>query len=245
MKKKGGGKVYGVNSFTVSTHRIHTSIHDEATRLGINISAAVEEVLTIKIQAMGGSALEGLEDELRRKREEDMLLHVSIENLKKRISEMKAGIAASVNNREISMTLALGPAYLLKKLLQDTQWAIMPVLEKIQSDELEPGMKVVQTSEKYIIVETPDLKIMPDPLMLREKVGCNFDVEKVRSDIFANTIFTGHVEDFKQRYMVGEWKLYDEKRHRKIRDNVMREIRGSVWTQQAKESIEKPWTVAK
>ena len=240
--KTNKGKVYGANGFTVSTYRIHTSIHDQAVTYGINVGAALEEILTIKIQAMGGNALEGLEDELKRKREEDTLLHVSMEALEKRIVEMKAGIAALVNDREISTTLMLGPAYLLRKLLQDTRWAIMPVLEKIQPNELEPGMKIVQTSEKYIIVETSNLKIMPDPSMLKEKVGCSFDVEKVKSDIFAHSAFNGYIEDFKQRYMVGEWKLYDEKRHRKIRDEVMREIHGLIDPQQAKESIEKPWT---
>ncbi|MHB1708779.1 MAG: hypothetical protein ACYCT2_04805 [Thermoplasmataceae archaeon] len=241
--KTNKGKVYGNHSFSVSTHRIPTSIHDEATRLGINISSALEEILTIKIQAMGGSALQGMEDELRRKREEDMLLHSSIETLEKRIDEEKAKIAAAVNDRETSATLQLGPAFVLRKQLQETRWAIVPVLKNIQAKELEPGMKVVQKSEKYITVETPELKIMPDPSVLREKIGSNFSVDKVRSDIFSGTVFTGYIEDVKQRYEVGEWRHYEETKHRKIRDSIIGEMSGTlnVPVDEAKERIENPW----
>lgn len=241
--KTNRGKVYGDHSFSVSTHRIPTSIHDEATRLGINISGALEEILTIKIRAMGGSALQGLEDELKRKREEDMILHSSIAGLEKRIGEERAKIAAAVADREVSTTLALGPSYIIRKLLRDTRWAIVPVLKNIQPGDLEPGMKVIQKSEKYITVETSDLKIMPDPATLREKAGCNFNAEKVRSDIFSGTVFTGYIEDFKQRYEVGSWKNYDDARHRRIRDAVIEEMSGSVnlAVDKAKETIEKPW----
>ena len=241
--KTNRGKVYGDHSFSVSTHRIPTSIHDEATRLGINISGALEEILTIKIRAMGGSALQGLESELQRKREEDMILHASIADLEKRIGEERAKIAAAVADREVSMTLALGPSYVIRKLLRDTRWAIVPVLKNIQPGELEPGMKVVQKSEKYITVETSDLKIMPDPATIREKAGCNFNADKVRSDIFSGTVFTGYIEDFKQRYDVGSWKNYDDARHRKIRDAVIEEMSGSINlpVETAKEAIEKPW----
>ena len=236
-------KVYGDHSFSVSTHRIPTSIHDEATRLGINISGALEEILTIKIRALGGSALQGLEDELRRKREEEMLLHSSITALEKRISEEKAKIAAAVADREVSTTLTLGPAFVLRKLLQDTRWAIVPVLKNIQPEELEPGMKVVQKSWKYITVETPDLKIMPDPVVLREKIGCNFNADKVRSDIFSGTVFTGYIEDIRERYEVGTWRNYDDAKHRKIRDAVIAEMSGSLDlpAEKAKERTEKPW----
>ena len=241
--KTNRGKVYGDHSYSVSTHRIPTSIHDEATRLGINISGALEEILTIKIRAMGGSALKGLEDELRRKREEEMLLHSSIADLEKRIGEEKAKIAAAVADREISTTLTLGPAFVLRKLLQDTRWAIVPVLKNIQPGELEPGMKIVQKSGKYITVETPDLKIMPDPAVLRERIGCNFNADKIRSDIFAGTVFTGYIEDFKQRYEVGTWKNYDDAKHRKIRDAVIAEMSGSLDlpVERVKERIEMPW----
>ena len=192
---------------------------------------------------MGGSALKGMEDELRGKREEEMLLHSSITDLEKRIGEEKAKIAAAVADREISTTLTLGPAFVLRKLLQDTRWAIVPVLKNIQPNELEPGMKVVQKSGKYITVETPDLKIMPDPAVLREKIGCNFNADKVRSDIFSRTVFTGYIEDFKQRYEVGTWKNYDDARHRKIRDAVIAEMSGSLDlpVEKAKEKIEMPW----
>ncbi len=241
--KTNKGKVYGDHSFSVSTHRIPTSIHDEATRLGINISGALEEILTIKIRAMGGSALQGMEDELRKKREEEVLLHSSIVALEKRIDEEKAKIATAVNDRETSTTLTLGPSYMLRKLLKETRWAIVPVLKNIQPNELEPGMKVVRKSEKYITVETADLKIMPDPSVLREKIGCGFSIDKVRSDVFSETVFTGYIEDFKQRYEVGEWRHYDEAKHRKIRDAIIGEMSGTlnVPVDEAKERIETPW----
>ncbi|MHB1708726.1 MAG: hypothetical protein ACYCT2_04540 [Thermoplasmataceae archaeon] len=226
--KTNRGKVYGDHSFVVSSHRIPTSIHDEATRLNINFSSTLLEALTIKIRAMGGSALQGMEDELRRKREEYMLLHSSIETLEKRIDEEKAKIAAAVNDRETSATLQLGPSYILRKLLKETRWAVVPILTNIQPNELEPGMKVVQKTEKYITVETADLKIMPDPSVLREKVGSNFSVDKVRSDIFSGTVFTGYIEDVKQRYEVGEWRHYEETKHRKIRDAVIAEVSGTA-----------------
>jgi hypothetical protein len=119
--KTNRGKVYGDHSFSVSTHSIPTTIHDEATKLGINISGALEEILTIKIRAMGSSALQGLESELRRKREEDMNLYASIADMEKRIGEEREKIAAAVADREVSMTLALGPLYIVRKLLQDTR----------------------------------------------------------------------------------------------------------------------------
>jgi len=237
------GKVYGDHSFSVSTHRIPTSIHDEATRLGINISGALEEILTMKIQAMGGSALQGLEDDLRKKREEDMLLHSSISTLEKRIEEEKAKMAAAVNDREISVTLQLGPAFILRKLMRETGWAIVPVLRNISQSELEPGMKVIRNDGKYLTVETAELKIMPDPMVLREKIGCSFNLEKVRSDIFSGTMFTGYLEDFKRWYEVAEWRHYDESRHRKVRDSVIAEMSDitDIPPNSAKEKIELPW----
>ena len=117
------------------------------------------------------------------------------------------------------------------------------MLKNIQPGELELGMKVVLKSEKYIPVETSDLKIMPNPVTLRGKARGRFNADKVRSDIFSGTVFTGYIGDFKQRYDVWSWKNFDDARHGKIRDVVIEEMSGSINlpVETAKEAIEKPW----
>ena len=83
--KTNTGKVYGTNSYTVSTHRIPTSLHDEAVRLGIFISETLAEVLLAKIRARGGYCIEVMQLQLLKKKEERELLDQTIRDLEKNI----------------------------------------------------------------------------------------------------------------------------------------------------------------
>ena len=97
--KTNPGKVYGTKSYTVSTHRIPTSLHDEAVRLGISISDTLAEGLLAKIRARGGSGIEALRIQLLKKKEERELLDQTIKDLEKSIEIEEEKLREAYNAR--------------------------------------------------------------------------------------------------------------------------------------------------
>jgi len=220
------GKIYGKNSYTVSTHRIPTELHDEAIRFGISISETLSEALIARIRARGGSGIEGMRIQLQKKREELELLSNSIRDLERNIQEEENRLKKIYDSREMDLTLRLGPAFLLRKICRSTTFNVMPKIDRISLKELEPGMKVVEKASDYILVETDEKHILPDPEGFIQRINASFDVEQLRSDIMANSLFLGYIEDFKVRYKVGDWKVYIPDRHKEIRNSIVEEIRG-------------------
>jgi hypothetical protein len=220
------GKIYGKNSYTVSTHRIPTELHDEAIRFGISISETLSEALIARIRARGGSGIEGMRLQLQKKREELELLTNSIRDLERNIQEEENRLKKIYDTREMDLTTRLGPAFLLRKILSTTTFSVMPRIVRIPLHDLEPGMKVVERKDDYILVETDEKHILPDPEGFSRRINSNFDVEALRNDIMGNSLFLGYIEDFKIKYNVGDWKTYIPDRHAEIRKNIMEEISG-------------------
>lgn len=218
------GKVYGANSYTVSTHRIPTSLHDEAVRLGISISDTLTEGLLAKIRARGGSGIEALRLQLLKKKEERELLEQTIKELEKSIEIEEEKLREANNAREIDLTLKLGPAYILREKCRHTNFMIMPDLAKISYRDLEPGMKIVESMDNYVLVETNEKHVMPDPDVFQRDTKASFDAESIRNDIMNSSLFLGSIQEFKERYSVGSWKTYIPERHSEIRKAILKEL---------------------
>ena len=231
--KTNPGKIYGDKSFTVSTYRILTELHDEAVRYGIPLSETLNEALIAKIRSRGGSGIEAMRLQLQRKMEELELLKNTIRDLQKSIGQEEERLRKVYDAREIDLTLRLGPAYLLREICKHTTFTIMPRINRISLDELEPGMKIVERKENYVLVETDEKHILPDPEGFMKRINSDFDLELMASDIMGNTLFVGYLEDFRQRYKVGEWKNYVPEKHEEVRKNVIKEINGSERKEEA------------
>ena len=225
--KTNPGKIYGDKSFTVSTYRILTEIHDEAVRFGIPLSETLNEALIAKIRARGGLGIEAMRLQLQRKMEEFELLKNTISDIQKNIEQEEERLRKVYDAREIDLTLRLGPAYVLRELCRHTTFTIMPRINRISLDELEPGMRIVERKENYVLVETDEKHILPDPEGFLKKLNSTFDLELLTNDIMNNTLFLGYIEDFKLRYKVGNWKTYILERHSDIRKNIIEELNGS------------------
>ena len=232
--KTNPGKVYGTNSYTVSTHRIPTSLHDEAVRLGISISDTLAEGLLAKIRARGGSGIEAMRLQLLKKKEERELLDQTIKDLQKNIEIEEEKLREAYNAREIDLTLKLGPAYLLRKKCKLSNFMIMPKIARISLHDLEPGMRIVEKKENYVLVETDERHILPDPEGFMDEIKVPFDSESLRNDIMSNSLFLGYIEEFKEKYKVGNWKAYVPEKHAEIRKAILEEIGGE---QEAQEMV--------
>ncbi|MCL5882102.1 MAG: hypothetical protein M1592_05915 [Candidatus Thermoplasmatota archaeon] len=231
--KTNPGKVYGTKSYTVSTHRIPTSLHDEAVRLGISISDTLAEGLLAKIRARGGSGIEALRIQLLKKKEERELLDQTIKDLEKSIEIEEEKLREAYNAREIDLTLKLGPAYMLRKKCKLSNFMIMPKIARISLHDLEPGMKIVERKENYVLVETDEKHILPDPEGFMGEIRAPFDSESLRNDIMNNSLFLGYIEDFREKYKVGSWKVYVPEGHAEIRKAILEEL---GWKQETQET---------
>ena len=225
--KTNPGKIYGDKSFTVSTYRILTELHDEAVRFGIPLSETLNEALIAKIRARGGSGIEAMRLQLQKKMEELELLKNTIRHLQKSIDQEEERLRNIYDAREIDLTLRLGPTYVLRELCRHTTFTIMPRINRISLDELEPGMRIVERKENYVLVETDEKHILPDPEGFLRRIDSNFDLESMINDIMNNSLFLGYIEDFKLSYKVGNWKKYVPERHADIRKNIIQELNGS------------------
>ncbi len=225
--KTNPGKIYGDKSFTVSSYRILTELHDEAIRFGIPVSETLTEALIAKIRARGGSGIEAMRLQLQKKVEELELLKNNIRDLQKSIDQEEERLRKVYDAREIDLTLRLGPAYVLRELCKHTTFTIMPRINRIELDALEPGMRIVERKENYVLVETDEKHILPDPEGFLRKINSTFDLELLANDIMNNALFLGYLEDFKMRYKVGDWKTYIVDRHADIRKNIIEELNGS------------------
>ena len=225
--KTNPGKIYGDKSFTVSSYRILTELHDEAIRFGIPVSETLTEALIAKIRARGGSGIEAMRLQLQKKVEELELLKNNIRDLQKSIDQEEERLRKVYDAREIDLTLRLGPAYVLRELCKHTTFTIMPRINRIELDALEPGMRIVERKENYVLVETEEKHILPDPEGFLRKINSTFDLELLANDIMNNALFLGYLEDFKMRYKVGDWKTYIVDRHADIRKNIIEELNGS------------------
>ena len=103
----------------------------------------------------------------------------------------------------------------------------MPRINRIELEALEPGMRIVERKENYILVETDEKHILPDPEGFLRKINSTFDLELLANDIMNNALFLGYLEDFKMRYKVGDWKTYIVDRHADIRKNIIEELNGN------------------
>ena len=225
--KTNPGKIYGDKSFTVSTYRIPTELHDEAVRYGIPLSESLIEALIAKIRARGGSGIEAMRLQLQKKMEELELLKNTINELQNNIELEEERLRKVYDAREMDLTLRLGPAYVLRELCKNTTFTIMPKINRISLQELEPGMKIVERKENYVLVETDEKHILPDPEGFLRKINSTFDLELLANDIMSNSLFLGYLEDFKLRYKVGDWKTYIPERHAEIRKNIIYELNGN------------------
>ena len=225
--KTNPGKIYGDKSFTVSSYRILTELHDEAIRFGIPVSETLTEALIAKIRARGGSGIEAMRLQLQKKVEELELLKNNIRDLQKSIDQEEERLRKVYDAREIDLTLRLGPAYVLRELCKHTTFTIMPRINRIELDALEPGMRIVERKENYVLVETDEKHILPDPEGFLRKINSTFDLELLTNDIMNNALFLGYLEDFKLRYKVGDWKTYIPERHADIRKNIIEELNGN------------------
>ena len=225
--KTNPGKIYGDKSFTVSSYRILTELHDEAIRFGIPVSETLTEALIAKIRARGGSGIEAMRLQLQKKVEELELLKNNIRDLQKSIDQEEERLRKVYDAREIDLTLRLGPAYVLRELCRHTTFTIMPRINRIELGALEPGMRIVERKENYVLVETDEKHILPDPEGFLRKINSTFDLELLTNDIMNNALFLGYLEDFKLRYKVGDWKTYIPERHADIRKNIIEELNGN------------------
>ena len=103
----------------------------------------------------------------------------------------------------------------------------MPRRNRIELEALEPGMRIVERKENYVLVETDEKHILPDPEGFLRKIYSTFDLELLTNDIMNNALFLGYLEDFKLRYKVGDWKTYIVDRHADIRKNIIEELNGN------------------
>ena len=225
--KTNPGKIYGDKSFSVSSYRILTELHDEAVRFGIPLSETLTEALIAKIRARGGSGIEAMRLQLQKKMEELELLKNTIRDIQNNIEQEEERLRKVYDAREIDLTLRLGPAYALRELCRHTTFTIMPRINRIELEALEPGMRIVERKENYILVETDEKHILPDPEGFLRKINSTFDLELLANDIMNNALFLGYLEDFKMRYKVGDWKTYIVDRHADIRKNIIEELNGS------------------
>ena len=232
--KTNPGKIYGDKSFTVSSYRILTELHDEAVRFGIPLSETLTEALIAKIRARGGSGIEAMRLQLQKKMEELELLKNTIRDIQNNIQQEEERLRKVSDAREIDLTLRLGPAYVLRELCRHTTFTIMPRINRIELGALEPGMRIVERKENYVLVETDEKHILPDPEGFLRKINSNFDLEILRNDIMNNSLFLGYIEDFKLRYKVGDWKTYIVDRHADIRKYIIEELNGSNFVKNSK-----------
>ena len=232
--KTNPGKIYGDKSFTVSSYRILTELHDEAIRFGIPVSETLTEALIAKIRARGGSGIQAMRLQLQKKMEEFELLKNTIRDIQNNIEQEEERLRKVYDAREIDLTLRLGPAYVLREICRHTTFTIMPRINRISLDQLEPGMKIVERKENYVLVETDEKHILPDPEGFLRKINSNFDLEMLSNDIMNNSLFLGYLEDFKLRYKVGDWKAYIQERHAEIRKNVIEELNGSCFEENSR-----------
>ena len=225
--KTNPGKIYGDKSFTVSSYRILTELHDEAIRFGIPVSETLTEALIAKIRARGGSGIEAMRLQLQKKMAELELLKNTIRDIQNNIELEEERLRKVYDAREIDLTLRLGPAYVLRELCRHTTFTIMPRINRIELGALEPGMRIVERKENYVLVETDEKHILPDPEGFLRKINSTFDLELLTNDIMNNALFLGYLEDFKLRYKVGDWKIYIPERHADIRKNIIEELNGN------------------
>ena len=225
--KTNPGKIYGDKSFTVSSYRILTELHDEAIRFGIPVSETLTEALIGKIRARGGSGIEAMRLQLQKKMEELELLKNTIRDIQNNIELEEERLRKVYDAREIDLTLRLGPAYVLRELCKHATFTIMPRINRIELEALEPGMRIVERKENYVLVETDEKHILPDPEGFLRKINSTFDLELLTNDIMNNALFLGYLEDFKLRYKVGDWKTYIPERHADIRKNIIEELNGN------------------
>ena len=225
--KTNPGKIYGDKSFTVSSYRILTELHDEAIRFGIPVSETLTEALIAKIRARGGSGIEAMRLQLQKKMEERELRKNTIRDIQNNIELEEERLRKVYDAREIDLTLRLGPAYVLRELCRHTTFTIMPRINRIELGALEPGMRIVERKENYVLVETDEKHILPDPEGFLRKINSTFDLELLTNDIMNNALFLGYLEDFKLRYKVGDWKIYIPERHADIRKNIIEELNGN------------------
>ncbi len=233
--KTNPGKIYGDKSFTVSSYRILTELHDEAVRFGIPLSETLTEALIGKIRARGGSGIEAMRLQLQKKMEELELLKNTIRDIQNNIEQEEARLRKVYDAREINLTLRLGPSYALRELCRHTTFTIMPRINRISLDELEPGMRIVERKENYVLVEIDEKHILPDPEGFMRRINSTFDLELLTNDIMNSALFLGYIEDFKLRYKVGDWKTYVVERHADIRKNVIEELNGSNFEEHSQE----------
>jgi hypothetical protein len=222
--KTNSGKIYGNNSYTVSTYRIPTSLHDEAVRVGISFSNAMIKALYSEIRARGGSGLEALRLQLLERKRERELLDQTIKDLEKSIEIEEEKLREANNAIEIELTLKLGPSYILREKCKTTNFMIMPQLAKISYRDLEPGMKIVERMDNYVLVETNEKHVMPDPDVFQRDTKASFDAESIRNDIMNSSLFIGSIQEFKEKYSVGSWKTYIPERHSEIRKAILTEL---------------------
>ena len=225
--KTNPGKIYGDKLFTASSYRILTELHDETISFGIPVSETLTEALIAKIRARGGYGIEAMRLQLQKKMEEFELLKNTIRDIQNNIEQEEERLRKVYDTREIDLTLMLGPAYVLRELCRHTTFTIMPRINRIELGALEPGMRIVEKKENYVLVETDEKHILPDPEGLLRKINSTFDHELLTNDIMNNALFLGYLEDFKLRYKVGDWKTYIPERHADIRKNIIEELNGN------------------
>ena len=165
--------------------------------------------------------------QLQKKMEEFELLKNTIRDIQNNIEQEEERLRKVYDAREIDLTLRLGPAYVLRELCRHTTFTIMPRINRIELGALEPRMRIVERKENYVLVETDEKHILPDPEGFLRKINSTFDLELLTNDIMNNALFLGYLEDFKMRYKVGDWKTYIVDRHADIRKNIIEELNGS------------------